>query len=131
MTYRIVHEAEYDSVALIHSGDVDAAEIRESRIALAEAARAHGCRGAMIDILQSRITADPPDVVDNVHALMASLAEGTRLAFVSRETDQLGVALVVESVVADTGVAVRRFEHPDPAWGWLAYGDAYPAAGMS
>ena len=123
LPYTILHDPEYDAVALIHTGQVSAAEIRASRIDLAESVLQNRCRGAMINILDAHIEAEPPEIVDHVHALIAGLTDGTRLAFVSREIDQIGVALVVESVADMSPVGVRRFGEVETAWVWLAYGD--------
>ncbi|WP_203293844.1 hypothetical protein [Maricaulis parjimensis] len=119
MVYKVHHEAGHNASVLTHDGPVDAAEIKASRLDLKSVANAQNAKGALIDILNAQIQAEPVEIIVNVEALVDDLRPGARLAFVSREEDQGVVSMIVTTVAHSSGRRVKAFTDLGEALGWI------------
>ncbi|WP_323761767.1 hypothetical protein [Maricaulis sp.] len=119
MTFTVTHDPSNSAACLTHVGAVDAAEILESRVKLREVAMANSVRGALINISEARITAEPVQIIDNVQGLVDELAPGAKLAFVGRAEDQETVSMIVATVAHSSGRTVGQFHELDKALGWI------------
>ncbi|WP_291841570.1 hypothetical protein [Maricaulis sp.] len=119
MTFTVTHDPANHAACLTHVGGVDAAEIKASRIELKDVANAHSVRGAIIDIMDASIEADPVDIIENVQELVDDLLPGTKLGFVGRAEDQETVSMIVATVAHSLGSRVGQFHDRDKALCWI------------
>ena len=119
MPFAVAYNRDHQVAVLTHTGPVDEAEIRASRLELGECARINACRGAIIDIRGAGIQADPVEIIPNVEGLARGLAPDVRLAFVSRVEDQSVVAMIVATVAFSSGTRVGEFSDLDEALNWV------------
>jgi hypothetical protein len=119
MTYSVTHDAMNHAACLAHVRPVDAEEILASRQELRDVAIRHAARGALINIMDASITAEPVQIIDNVQALVDELVPGTKLAFVGRPDDQETVSMIVATVAHSAGRQVGQFHELARALCWI------------
>ena len=120
MTFNVKFHPEFSSAELTHFQDVSVEEIHASRLELAQSANANSARGAIINILDSEITASPVEIIENVEGLMADLRPGCKLAFVAIPEAQEVVSMIVTTVAHNHGAKVAGFADLDKARGWIS-----------
>jgi hypothetical protein len=122
MSFTVTHDQANQAAVLTHKGQVDAAEIEASRIALKDLALEQGVRGAIIDIIAAEITASPVEIIPNVEGLARDLRPDMRLAFVARPEDQNVVSMLVTTVAHSSGIRVGGYDDLDKARCWIRVG---------
>jgi len=128
MTYQVEFVSKYQSAELTHSADVDADEIRASRIDLAACANENVARGALINIVDSEIRAEPVQIIENVEGLLADLKHNAKLAFVARPEAQDIVSMIVATVAHKGGFKVGQFDDLEKARCWIQSSQAQAEA---
>ncbi|MBR9824332.1 MAG: hypothetical protein GYB36_00845 [Alphaproteobacteria bacterium] len=119
MPYQVAFVEKHSSAELTHAGDVDADEITASRLELAACANTHLASGAVINILDAEITANPVEIIDNVEGLLRDFKFNAKLAFVARPEAQATVSMIVATVAHKSGYKVGQFEDLEVARCWI------------
>ena len=119
MTFTVTHDPANSAACLTHTGPVDADEITASRLELKDVANAQTVRGALINITNATIAAEPVEIIENVQGLVDDLHPGTKLGFVGRPEDQEIVSMIVATVAHSTGRRVGQFHALEKALCWI------------